>query len=185
VAKRWLRPKEAARLIVHLRRVSTGASLPILRDAMSSGEVRVRSVADPGKPEYLPAELWLDATFDLDRNIITGADRWGLERGLSRECQYDALEISHSDLEYWLQARVASDEQARSAKGKRKRRHNEKRPEIVQAIAALAETSAWKNAGAKERCKLVEEHLKRDAGWCRPRTLDHAITEFSKTGPPS
>lgn len=197
--ERWLRPANAARLVAHHRGVSIGASLPILRDAMSSDEVRMRSVADPRNPEYLAAELWIDAQFDLDRNVIVGADPWALERGLSGQCQYDAIEISGDDLEFWLNknsaplakpdrnanggAPSASDELKSSARQIRKRRRDEKRPEMIRAIADLEGSTEWQKAHDGQRCRMVERHLKKPELWCSVRTLNRAIADRARQRP--
>jgi hypothetical protein len=199
VAKRgqWLRPDKAVQLVARRLGKSIGASRPILCDAMSSGEVQVRSVADPKRPQYLPAELWANAEFDLDRNVVRGGDQWRYDRGLHGECEYEALEISAEDLEYWLApwARatntaddagsgrpIASAEQASSTKSKRKPRRDGKRLEIAPAIAALDSSEKWKMARDGQRCEMVEEHLERPKGWCKPRTLSRAIADRVKSG---
>jgi hypothetical protein len=97
----WLRPTQAAQLVKSTRGVSLGAAVPILRDAMESGEVRVCSVAGAAR-EYLPDDLWSSAQFDLERNIVTADDQWALARGLNERRQYEALEISADDLRDWL-----------------------------------------------------------------------------------
>jgi|SRR5215469_5808707 len=99
--ERWLRSVQAARLIANALKVSLGAALPILREAMASGEVRLRCVAD-GKPKYLSPDLWTNAEFDLEQNVVSAHDQWALDRGLDGVRQYQGLEISTDDLRYWL-----------------------------------------------------------------------------------
>jgi hypothetical protein len=100
-AEQWLRPADAARMVARIRRVSIGAALPILREAMASGEVRVRSVAG-GEPEYLSENLWAEAEFDLDKNIVIGATQWALAHSLNEQHPYEAIQISGDDLRHWL-----------------------------------------------------------------------------------
>lgn len=96
---RWLRPRQAARLVARTRNVSLGAALPILREAMVSGDVRVRWRApDAEAPVYPPAHLWTSAQFDLEQDTVTADDQWRLDRGLRGQRQYDALQISADDL---------------------------------------------------------------------------------------
>jgi hypothetical protein len=63
----------------------------------------------------------------------------------------------------------------------KKPRRDEKRPAIIEALKTLVPSDNWEGRGDKERCILVERHLNKPAGWCKPRTLRRAITEYEKT----
>jgi hypothetical protein len=63
----------SGRLIAGQRGMSMGARLPLLRDAMSPAETRVRLVAD---------------------SINTGTNGSALEIGLNEGCQNEAVELS-------------------------------------------------------------------------------------------
>jgi hypothetical protein len=65
---------------------------------------------------------------------------------------------------------------------KRARRRDEKRPEIIAALPRLINSSEWKDAADKERCRAVERELDRPAGWCTPRTLSRAMAGYKKSG---
>jgi len=65
----------------------------------------------------------------------------------------------------------------------RKSRRDEKRPEIAQAVASLAELKVWGQSSDKERCELVEQHLKKSRGWCSVSTLRRAIADRDKVLP--
>jgi hypothetical protein len=75
-------------------------------------------------------------------------------------------------------ARGETDDHARTKK--RKARRDEKRPEIVAVIAALADSTEWQGSSDKERCRLVERRLDKPAGWCSQRTLSRAIAARAK-----
>jgi hypothetical protein len=98
-SRRWLLPNQAAKLIQRTHGGSIGAAVPILRNAMVSGEVRVCSLVDGARHA---GHLWTSADFDLERNIITADDQWSLDHGLAHRRQYNDLKISADDLRDWL-----------------------------------------------------------------------------------
>jgi hypothetical protein len=57
----------------------------------------------------------------------------------------------------------------------RRRRRHEKRPQIEEAVRALAGLEAWENSPDGQRCAQVEEYLNKPSGWCTLRTLQRAI----------
>ena len=99
--KQWLRPRQAAQLIKRTLGGSLGAAVPILGDAMASRDVRARYDFGAG-PETLSADLFTDAEFDLDEDIVTAYEQWSQDRGLNGSRDYYGLEISAEDLRYWL-----------------------------------------------------------------------------------
>jgi hypothetical protein len=63
----------------------------------------------------------------------------------------------------------------------KKPRRDEKRSAIIEALKTLVPSDNWEGRSDKERCILVEQHLNKPVGWCKPRTLRRAITEYEKT----
>ncbi len=54
-------------------------------------------------------------------------------------------------------------------------RSDAKRPEIAQAVVALSASPDWQAASSnKQRCRMVERHLDKPAGWCSLRTFGRA-----------
>jgi hypothetical protein len=64
----------------------------------------------------------------------------------------------------------------------RRPRRDEKRQEIIQAIAALSRSTKWDESTDKERCGLVEEQLGKPKNWCTLRTLRRAIADAQAAG---
>jgi hypothetical protein len=88
------------------------------------------------------------------------------------------VEICWPDVLRWWPQSGKTDDHARTKK--RKVRRDEKRPEIAGAVAALADSTGWQGSSDKERCRLVERHLKKPAGWCSQRTLGRAVAARAK-----
>ncbi len=65
----------------------------------------------------------------------------------------------------------------------RKRRSDETRPLIKEAIRVLQTSRDWTSIGDGERCRRVEEHLKKPTGWCKPRSFGRAKKEITVEEP--
>jgi hypothetical protein len=71
-------------------------------------------------------------------------------------------------------AAVDKEPGARAAKP-RKRRSDETRSAIIEALVVIDGSEDWKNSKYGGRCRLVEQHLVKPKGWCTLRTLGRAI----------
>ena len=61
-----------------------------------------------------------------------------------------------------------------------KRRRDEKRSQVKEAVEALAGSEAWKSSQDGQRCSMVEKHLGKPSEWCKPRTLQRAINDIGR-----
>ena len=111
------------------------------------------------------------AKFDWQADAIEAP--WG---DLHRNVQYQTGDIDricrrepHPGLN-----RVADQPKVRR---ERKLRHDEKRPEIAKAVAALIDTADWEKSKLKERCRLVDQQLGKAPGWCPDYTLRRALAD--------
>jgi hypothetical protein len=88
------------------------------------------------------------------------------------------IEVRRADLEKYWRA-VAADRKpgAGHPVASKTRRRDEKRPDIIRAIEALAGSPEWEQASGKARCRLVERHLDQPPGWCSTRTLVRAMPQ--------
>jgi hypothetical protein len=66
-------------------------------------------------------------------------------------------------------------------KHQRKRPRNAKRWEIAGALASLVGSTDWEAASDKQRCRLVDSHLNKSKGWCKPTTLRRAVDDYKTT----
>jgi hypothetical protein len=76
-------------------------------------------------------------------------------------------------------AAVAKEQNAGAAKPK-KRRRDETRSEILEALVVLDSKEDWKKSPNGVRCRSVERELNKPAGWCKMRTLGRAIADRAR-----
>jgi hypothetical protein len=63
---------------------------------------------------------------------------------------------------------------------KRSVRRDATRPDIIESLKILTLSDTWGDSQVKQRCRLVERHLEKPKGWCKPRTLGRAIIDYQR-----
>jgi hypothetical protein len=61
-----------------------------------------------------------------------------------------------------------------------RKRRDQVRPEIIAALPSLVGSKEWDAASDKQRCRIVDQHLKKSPGWCKVTTLRRAVKGYKQ-----
>jgi hypothetical protein len=140
------------------------------------GESEVLAQVEPAPAAYRPLKQVIEDAQPENGNWQLSLDEWRscyLTRSATRRYLEGCRLIGASrTLTEWF-----SDPAAAADPRPPRRRRDEKRPEIAQAVAAVKNSPKWETARNKDRARIIERHLGHPEGWCSLRTLGRAIAD--------
>jgi hypothetical protein len=95
------------------------------------------------------------------------------------------VETSPDKAEPSKQASATGTALAKSKRPAKKRRHDEKRSEVIEALKTLIPSGNLEGQNNKQRCILVNQYLGKPKGWCTVWTLSRAASDYQKNQTPT